>query len=117
MLVSTRAATSVEILSSPPAVARLRCGACHPALAVAFGRLVEPTELRLSTLGRRLFAWRDHANRLTGRHPVYVIARTDMILVRDLPGHSDLVLGCALAIRVSRNHFLTIARIRSLLNS
>src|ERR1022692_3665874 len=97
MLVSTRAATSVEILSSPSAVARLRCGACQPALAVAFGRLVEPTELRLSTLGRRLFAWRNYANRLTGRRPVDIVARTDMILIRDLPGHSDLVLGCDLS--------------------
>src|ERR1039458_6096333 len=97
MLVSTRAATSVEILSSPSAVARLRCGACQPALAVAFGRLVEPTELRLSTLGRRLFAWRDHANRLTGRHPVDVVSRTNMVFVGDLSGHSDLVLGCDLS--------------------
>src|ERR1017187_2415020 len=97
MLVSTRAATSVEILSSPSAVVRLRCGACRPALAVAFGRLVEPTELRFPILVRRLFTWRDQANRLTGRHPVYIVARTDMILVRDLPGHSDLVLGCDLS--------------------
>lgn len=61
---------------------------------MAFGRLIEPMEPRISILGRRLPAWRNDANYFTGRHPVYVVTGFDMVLVRDFLGYSDLVLGC-----------------------
>lgn len=63
-------------------------------IALAFGRLIEPTELRFSILWCRLFAGRDDANYFTGRRPFYVITRLDVVFFHDSPGHSDLVFGC-----------------------
>jgi hypothetical protein len=64
---------------------------------MAFRRLIEPMELRLSTLGRREFSWRNHANHFARRHPIYIIPGTDMVFFRNLPRHRDLVFGCDLS--------------------
>jgi hypothetical protein len=50
-----------------------------PALTVALGCLIEQAELRLPILGAGLFAWRDHANHVAGRHPLDVLTGTDVI--------------------------------------
>jgi hypothetical protein len=101
MLVSTRAATFVEVLSSPTPSARphgrTRLLTYRRTPAVAFGRLVEQTELRFSIFGRHSLAWRNDANHFAGGYPVDLITGADAVPFRDLLGHSDLVFRCDLA--------------------
>jgi hypothetical protein len=50
-----------------------------PTLAETFGCLIERAELRQPIRWVGLFAWRDHANYVAGRHPVDVLTGTDVI--------------------------------------
>ena len=113
---STRAATPVEVLSAPSSVARPPRGTCRRPLAVAFGGLIEQTELRFPALRCRLFPGRNHPNHFAGRYPVYVVARTNPVRFRDSPRQSHLVFGCNFSHAFFQPSILTIARIDSLFN-
>ena len=63
---------------------------------VAFRRLIEQTELRLSGLRLRLPGGRNDADYVAGRRPVYLVTWTNTVLLRDRFRQGDLVLGCDL---------------------
>jgi len=58
-LVSLRAATSVEVLSSPASVLGPLGSGCRWTPAVAFGGLIEAAELRFSVFGRGSLSFRN----------------------------------------------------------
>src|SRR6185503_7911859 len=94
MLVSTRAATSVEVLPSPTAFVCLRDFATSGAASQAFCRPVKQAETRFRIFYLRRFALGNHPDCIAGFLPKNVITRTDSIPVRDRLWQGDLVLGC-----------------------
>src|SRR5690349_20020541 len=83
MFVSTRAATSVEVLSRLAPVVGPPFHRLKRALAETLGCLVEQMEPELSILGSRLAARGNDPNHVAGGHPVNVITWTDAVLVCD----------------------------------
>src|SRR5690348_14277893 len=113
MLVSTRLATRVEILSFPVALRRRLLGKNHILLALALSRrgLVEQPQSFFEAQHRlRTPAWEDHADAVAGRQELDVVARLDAVLVRNVLRDRDLELAGDFG------HVLTLARAESLLH-
>ena len=89
-LVSTRAATTVQILSSPASILieAFRLGCCGSS-ALTFGSLVEQSKFAALVVGVDRLSGRNHPDDFAGRHPLNIVARMDAVLLGDHLGYCD----------------------------
>jgi hypothetical protein len=117
ILVSTRAAAPVQVLSGPtplPGAPRL---SRRSTPAMPFCRLVEQTQQRSSILHHQGFARRDDVNHFSSGHPVDFITGTNLEAISDFSGYCNLnlILGRYFGHNPAVVHtVLTLARIISL---
>src|SRR3990172_3535982 len=93
MLVSTSAATAVEILAPPSALARGSTSTLGPlAPPLALLGAVEESKALLDARPERAAARGDHANRIPSGLPVDLVAGLDPVAVCQRPGDRHLEL-------------------------
>lgn len=98
---STRAATLVEVLSSPTSFARLRCRPRRWTPPVTFRCPVEQSEPGFSILGSLLSGRWNDANHLARGYPLDVVAGTDTVRSAILLGRVTWYLDVTFAISIS----------------
>src|SRR5262249_28184816 len=92
MLVSTRAATIVELVARPAAIRRTPRGGCCLAIAVTRGRAIEEQEPRRRIAAARAGPHERHPDAVGAGRPFELIARLDVESLGNGLGHCDLKL-------------------------